>query len=148
MISIVSSSVPRPPGSETKASAASNMRCLRLCMESVTTSSLIAGVRDLAPGEEFRDDADHRAARGQRGIGQDAHQPDASAAVDQTDARFGQPVPERLRGRAVRGIVPGAGAAEHGDGMNVWHGLHVAGERDSATGFVRVVGNFDGSRAS
>ena len=61
----------------------------------------------------------HRAAGGQCGVGHDAHQADASAAVDQADARFGQPVPERLRGCAVRGIVPGARAAEHGDGMNV-----------------------------
>ena len=78
-----------------------------------------ARVRDLAPGEEFRDDAGHRAAGGQGGVGHDAHQADASAAVDQSDAGFGQPAPKRLRGCAICGIVPGAGAAEHGDGMNV-----------------------------
>ena len=121
MISIVSSSVPSPPGSETNASAASNIRCLRLCMESVTTRLGDALVRHFAPGEEFRDHAQHRAAGGQGGIGHDAHQPDAAAAVDETDTRLGQPVPKRLSGGAICGIVSGAGAAEHGDGVNVWH---------------------------
>ena len=82
-------------------------------------SSVMARVRDLAPGEEFRNDAGHLAAGGQCGVGHDAHQADASAAVDESDARFGQPVPKHLRSGAIRGIVPGARPAEHGDGMNV-----------------------------
>jgi hypothetical protein len=33
-----------------------------------------------------------------------------------------------LSGGAIRGIITGAGAAEHGDGVNVWHGHHVDAE--------------------
>ena len=119
MISIVSSSVPRPPGSEMKASDGLEHPLLAAVHGVGDDQFGDARVRDLAPGEEFRNDAGHRAAGGQGGVGHDAHQADASAAVDEPDARLGQPAAERLRGRAIRGIVPGAGAAEHGDGMNV-----------------------------
>ena len=81
-----------------------------------------ARMRNLPPRQEFRDDADHLAAGGQGGIGHDAHQPDASAAIDQPDAGFRQSLPERLRSRSVCGIVSGTRATEDGNGINLGHG--------------------------
>ena len=83
-------------------------------------------VRDLALGEEFRDDAGHRAAGGEGGVGHDAHQSDASAAIDEPYAGARQTVPERLRGSAVSGIVARPGATEYGDGVDLWHDGYVA----------------------
>ena len=47
----------------------------------------------------------------QAGVGENAHQPDVAAAVDQFDVPFGQQAAERLGCVAVARIVAGAGAA-------------------------------------
>ena len=44
-----------------------------------------AGVGDLVLDQPRRDHADHRAAGGERGVGERAHQPDARAAVDELE---------------------------------------------------------------
>ena len=65
-------------------------------------------VRDLAVDERLRDHADDLAARGERRVGDRAHQADARAAVDEADARAGERAAER-RGR-LRVVRVGAGA--------------------------------------
>ena len=49
-----------------------------------------AGVGQLVVHQVLGDDADHLAAGGQRGVGDDAHQADVPAAVDDADAGVGQ----------------------------------------------------------
>ena len=49
-----------------------------------------AGVRHLVVHQVLGDDADDLAAGGQRGVGDDAHQPDVPAAVDDADAGLRQ----------------------------------------------------------
>ena len=44
-------------------------------------------MRQLVVHQVLRDDADDLAAGGERGVGDDAHQPDVPAAVDDADAR-------------------------------------------------------------
>jgi hypothetical protein len=51
-------------------------------------------------------------------------------------------MPKHLRGGAISGIVPGAGAAEYGDGVNVWHGHHVDAEGRFCHRFRVRAGNF------
>ena len=69
-------------------------------------------MRDLAVDERLRDHADHLAARGQRRVGDRAHQPDARAAVDEADARAGERAAERGGRLRVVGMPAGAGAGE------------------------------------
>ena len=89
MISKVSSRVPKPPGSTAKASDISNMRCLAL-MHAVDDDQLAgAAMANLDLVQMVRDDADHIAAAGERGIGERAHQPDAGAAIDEADSPCG-----------------------------------------------------------
>ena len=81
-----------------------------------------AVVADLELVEKFGDDAGHSAAAGQHRVGDDAHQSDAAAAEDQPDAarRHGRAqLPRRQR---IGGIGPLAGAAEYGDGVQLFHG--------------------------
>ena len=119
MISMVSSSVPRPPGSEMKASA-SFEHALLPAMHGIGDDQLgDRRVGHLATGEELRDDAGHHAARRQGGVSQDTHQADAPAAIDQSDAGVRQPSTKCLRCAAVCGIVPRSGAAEHGNGVDM-----------------------------
>jgi hypothetical protein len=62
-----------------------------------------AVVRDLLRRERTRDDADDLAARGERGVGEDAHQPDPPSAVHEADPSRGEDRAERARGIGVRG---------------------------------------------
>ena len=52
---------------------------------------------DLAHHQLLGDDADHPAARVQRGLRGDPHQADAAAAIDQRDAARGKRSSERRR---------------------------------------------------
>ena len=52
----------------------------------------------LAVLEELRDDAGHLAAMGHDGAGDDAHQPDRAAAIDEADAGLGHVAAEPFGG--------------------------------------------------
>jgi hypothetical protein len=60
-----------------------------------------AGVADLAGHERVRDHADHFTASIQHRVGDDAHQTDVAAAVDEAMATGDQRAAERPRGRGV-----------------------------------------------
>ncbi len=62
-----------------------------------------------------RDDADHRGAGFEGGVGDDAHQADAAAAEDQTEPALAEQAPDIPGGLGVGGVVAGAGAAEDRD---------------------------------
>ena len=53
---------------------------------------------DLAIHERLRDDADDLAAGLERRVGEQAHQPDRGAAVDDPEAALGEPPGERCVG--------------------------------------------------
>ena len=81
-----------------------------------TSSRGRPGVRQLVVHQVLRDDADDLAAGGQRGVGDDAHQPDVAAAVDDADAGLGQVGGEGRGRRAVgrRAVVrPGEDGDAH-----------------------------------
>ena len=81
-----SSSVPIPPGSATNASASSAICALRSCMVVDDVQLGQAGVRDLAVDQRLRDDADSLAAGLEHCVGDDAHQAELPAAVDEPEA--------------------------------------------------------------
>ena len=70
---------------------------------------------DLPLRQELRDDPEHGAAGLEDGVGDDAHDADPAAAVDQADAGLSEAVAERAAGGGVGGVDPDAGAAEHGE---------------------------------
>ena len=112
-----SSRVPAAPGSATKASASSAIRALRSCIDLHDLEPGQAGVRHLVVHQVLRDDADDLAAGGQRGVGDDAHQPDVPAAVDDADAgrRPGRGEVGRRLGVGRRaGVGPGEDGDAHG----------------------------------
>ena len=77
-----------------------------------------AGVRQLVVHQVLRDDADHLAAGRQGGVGDDAHQPDVPAAVDDADAGAGEVGGEGGRGGGVgrrSALGPGEDGDAHGD---------------------------------
>ena len=81
---------------------------------------------DFAVVQMSGDDADHAAAFGQRGIGGQAHQPAAAAAIDQRDAGLGQRPPEPLGGLDDGRARTDGGATEDGDGLQRRHLLQVS----------------------
>ena len=73
------------------------------------------GVADLAVDQVPRDHADHLAAGGERRVGQDPHQADLPAAVDDADVAAREQ-PGELGGRLrVGGVRAGIGACVHAD---------------------------------
>ena len=81
-----------------------------------------ARVRELAVHQALWDHPDHLAIGRQRSVGDRAHQSDLPAAVDDADAAGRKTGAQRRGERAVRRIVPGAGAAEHTDATDRRHG--------------------------
>jgi hypothetical protein len=82
------------------------MRALRVCIESTISRRVSAAVIDVATGhfladQRFGDDADDRAAGRQAGVGDNAHEADIAAAVDQFDAAPGEQ-PAELASAALR----------------------------------------------
>ena len=75
-------------------------------MHRLDDAQIDAAVRDLAFLQKARDDADHLAARFERGIGDGAHQPDPSAAVDDADPGARERRAEFARNRGKVRIVP------------------------------------------
>ncbi len=70
-----------------------------------------AGVGDLPVGERLRDHTDHLTAAGKDRIGDDAHQPDVAAAVDEADASSRQQGAHRLGHLPVDRLIAGARSA-------------------------------------
>src|SRR5207344_1672754 len=80
-------------------------------------------VGDLGPLEELGDHADHLAAVFDDGVGQDPHEPDVAAAVDEADLAAGQRRAEaggRLREGRRGARVGAAEDAQTGHGPRVW----------------------------
>ena len=116
MISNASSNVPRPPGMIRNASDSSYRR-------------RFAGVH--AVGDDHLGDRlhgrlpicvrnsgitpEHRAAGVQHGVGDDAHDADPAAAIDQADAGLAEASAERAPGVGIGRVDADAGAAEHGE---------------------------------
>ncbi len=61
--------------------------------------------------EEFRYDSGHMAAGGKRRLGELAHEPEAAAAVNESDAAVGQQLAERARCRGIGRIASRARTA-------------------------------------
>ena len=70
---------------------------------------------DLARDQRVGDDADRVTARGQHGVGKDAHQPDGAAAEHETDAAPRHLARELLGGLGILNSSPDTRAAEHAD---------------------------------
>ena len=87
-------------------------------------------VADFQVLEKFRNDADDTAAAGQYGIGDDPHQADAPAAVNQGDAARRHQFPQPLRGRPVGRVLAGLGAAKDTQGRDFRHGDRFNFSRD------------------
>ena len=68
--------------------------------------------------EETGDHPGDLASVAERRAGEDAHDADSSAPVDEPDAAFGKTLPERLGGSGEGGIGPVSGTAEDGDGTH------------------------------
>ena len=109
-----SSSVPAAPGQRDEGVGEVGHPRLALVHRLHDLEPRQAGVRQLVVDQVLRDHPDHLAAGGQRGVGDDAHQPDVTAAVDDADAGAGQAGGEGRGGRAV-GRRPGLGPGEDGD---------------------------------
>src|SRR3712207_2769496 len=73
------------------------------------------GVRDLTLEQGPRDDAYDFSAGPEGGVGHDAHEANAPAAVDESDALCGQRPTERPGRLVVGGLGAGPGAAEDAD---------------------------------
>ena len=106
-----SSNVPNPPGSTRKPSASSVRRALRSCIDGVTSMPSEPGVGDLGADQLLGDHPDDLAPAGERGVGDDAHQPDVAAAVDQPEPAVGQRRAELLRQCGERRRAAGVRAA-------------------------------------
>ena len=74
-----------------------------------------AAVRDLPVGQLLRDHAGDLAAGLEHGVGDDAHQADVAAAVDQADAFAGQAVAQGDGAFGVGRLAAGVGAAIDAD---------------------------------
>jgi hypothetical protein len=75
---------------------------LRSCIEAHDAQLGEAGVRDLLGHERLGNHADHRTAGVERRVGHGAHQPDARAAVHDTDAACASSAPARAQPRDTR----------------------------------------------
>jgi hypothetical protein len=80
-----------------------------------------AAVRDFAPGQEFRQHADHLRSSGERGIGERTHQSYVRASIHQAQVRRGDLAPEHSRFRHVRRIVSLRRSAVHCDAASTLH---------------------------
>ena len=86
------------------------------------------GVLDIAEHqfavfEELRNDAGHMPAMLEHGAGDDAHQTQASATVDQADVTLGHVLAKLFCGCRVGRIVARTGTAVDADSFDVAHGL-------------------------
>ena len=115
MISISSSSVPKPPGSATNASASDGHQGLALVHRADHPQVAQAAVRELAVDELLRDHAGRFAAGLEHGVGHDAHQPDRTAAEHEAVTRRHDLVAERRRLGGVGGVGAARGTAEDAD---------------------------------
>lgn len=90
---------PRPPGRSRRRRrryrAGTRRRGRGRRRRRCTGAARTAVMTDLPVHEELRDHPDHVPARGERGVGQDTHEPDMPAAVHQADTRVGQLTGER-----------------------------------------------------
>ena len=75
-----------PPGSARKASARSVIFALRSCIVSTRCELGQTGVRDFEIDQRGRDDAVHPAAGRKNAVGDQAHQAQTAAAINQVDA--------------------------------------------------------------
>ena len=94
-------------------------------------------VGDLVTGQRLGDHAGGPSARGQRGVGDHAHQPHRGAAVDELDAALGHRRAEALGGQREAWIGPGARAAEDAQRLDGRHaglpsGTGICGRRTAA----------------
>jgi hypothetical protein len=106
--------VPKPPGRATKASAIEHPRLAFVHVRDHFQPGH-ALVRDFPLHQLFGDHADHFAAVVEHGVGDDAHETDVAAAVDQLQA-FGRDArAERAGAFGVDGFVAGVGAAVDAD---------------------------------
>ncbi len=64
-----------------------------------------------------RDDADHLAAGGESGVGQDAHEADVTAAIDDGEAALGEDGAAAPGGGGIFGQGAGAGTAVDADAL-------------------------------
>ena len=85
-------------------------------MVSTTTVSVSVGMAGFALQQEVRDDADGPAAGVEGGIGDQPHQADAAAAIDQRYALARPAAAQADGGVAGGGIGPETGAAEDAEG--------------------------------
>ena len=113
------------------------MSALRSCMVLTTWRSLSGVVGDLVPGQRLGDHAGGPSARGQRGVGDHAHQPDRGAAVDEPDAALGQPPCRIARAASVKRVGARARAAEDAERLDGRHaglpsGTGICGRRTAA----------------
>ena len=118
-----SSRVPKPPGSAMKPSASVGHQRLALVHGAHDVQLGEPRVGDLGPLQELGDHADHLAAVLDDGVGEDAHQPDVAAAVDEADLAAGQRRAEaggRLREGRRGARVGAAEDAQTGHGPRVW----------------------------
>jgi hypothetical protein len=70
-------------------------------------------VCDFARDERMRDDPDHFTAARERGIRNGAHEADAPATVDDSDAAFGKDPPDRHRRLQIRRVRARTRTAEN-----------------------------------
>ena len=90
-----SSSVPNPPGRAMKPSERLGHHRLALVHRMDDVQGGDAVVRELARDERVRDDAGDLPARVEDGVGDDAHQSDVAAAVDEMNPARGERVAQR-----------------------------------------------------
>jgi len=76
-----------------------------------------AAMSDLEIEQVLGNDPDDRSAFLQRGIGDDAHQADIPAAVNQTPALRGEERSQLARGLTVRRVRAGTGPTEYADAL-------------------------------
>src|SRR6185312_14247728 len=84
---------------------------------------LNAAMRHFAVVEMARDDAGDAAAAGERGVGEHAHEPDATAAIDELDARSREQRAETRRRLAVAGVDTRRRAAIDAQALDHRHSL-------------------------
>ncbi len=93
-----------PPGRARKPSDSEAIRALRSAHRADLVEAGQAGVAQFLVGQEGRDDAMHRPAGRQGAVGDDAHQADVSAAVDQGQIALGDGAADRGGGLGEGGV--------------------------------------------
>lgn len=95
-----------------------------------------AGVGDFQIGEGAGDDPDDAASSGEAGIGEDSHQSDISASVDQRQAALGEESSYGTGALAIGGVAARTRAAKDAEGFE--HGSIVNGWGPGRSGGGRV----------